>query len=124
MDSLSPTSYLKPSATIDFDPLVVDDTAELDRIPDPRPSNRPTVARSPQSSSSSDSRVPTPQSPRPKLSDALKNATFSPKRPRSVQSTRTTPRSQRITESRHDSPGYGRHHHGTPGESPVSFFRV
>ena len=100
---------LQPSATVDFDPLVVDDTAELDRILAPKPSTRPPLSRSPQSACSS----PAPQSPRPKLSDALKNATFSPKRPRSVPPHKTTPRTQRI----YDSPGHGRYHSGggTPG---------
>lgn len=103
-----------PSATVDFDPLVVDDTAELERILEPRPSARPAVSRSPQSSSSSsDAPIATPQSPRPKLSDALRHATFSPKRPRSAQSHRT-PRALRTGDSRPESPLA---RHATPGRN-------
>ncbi|KAK0187925.1 hypothetical protein F5146DRAFT_934495 [Armillaria mellea] len=81
-------SRYPPSGGISFDPVVVDDTAELDRIlasgyvPPPSLSSRSVRLRSPQSASppSSDSEG---QQSRPKISDALRHVSFSPKRPRS-----------------------------------------
>ncbi|KAI0078207.1 hypothetical protein K474DRAFT_1697183 [Panus rudis PR-1116 ss-1] len=91
-------------SVIDFDPLVVDDTEELDRILQPRTDIRAALSRSPQSSISSGttSDASPVSSPRPKLSDALQHAVFSPKRPRSAQSTRST-RTHR-SETRPESP--------------------
>ncbi|KAI0689700.1 hypothetical protein BC835DRAFT_1308236 [Cytidiella melzeri] len=72
--------------TVDFDPLVVDDSAELERVlPTRRPAAPVPGLRSPSSCSSS-SRPATPLSPRPKLSDTLHQVAFSPKRPRNGQS--------------------------------------
>lgn len=88
--------------SLTFDPLVVDSTAELDRVlqsghappPHMQPQNRSVRLRSPHPSSSSASSSTSdsdhhseghrqdPQS-RPKLSDALRRVSFSPKRPRS-----------------------------------------
>ncbi|OCH92589.1 hypothetical protein OBBRIDRAFT_886090 [Obba rivulosa] len=80
------------STAVDFDPVVVDDTAELDEVLKSGYSLPPMRAiRSPLSSSSSSSssepKSPPPMSPnsRPKLSDALHGVAFSPKRPRSAQ---------------------------------------
>ncbi|KAF9474531.1 hypothetical protein BDN70DRAFT_996996 [Pholiota conissans] len=79
-----------------YDPLVVDSTAELDRILEsghapppnmqmqPPPTNlRPPSPISSASSSTSDSDARHPLSPRPKLADHLRHVSFSPKRPRS-----------------------------------------
>ena len=72
-----------------FDPLVVDDSAQLDMVlstghAPPRTFNA--GLRSPlASSSSSVSDSPHQSSRRPKLSDGLSQATFSPKRPRNPQ---------------------------------------
>ncbi|GBE85280.1 hypothetical protein SCP_0704670 [Sparassis crispa] len=77
------------SAATDFDPVVVDDTAEIDRIL--QSGHTGVVVRSPDCSSSatSDSEPASlrsnTRSPRPKLSDALHKVAFSPKRPRSAQ---------------------------------------
>ncbi|KAF9005405.1 hypothetical protein BDQ17DRAFT_1303766 [Cyathus striatus] len=76
------------------DPLVVDDTAELDRILESGrnlPSSLHSRLRSPLLSSSSASDTDSGQSSqsstqnRPKLTDALRRVSFSPKRPRSPQ---------------------------------------
>ncbi|KAF9267567.1 hypothetical protein L218DRAFT_1074297 [Marasmius fiardii PR-910] len=85
----SRSKYTAPGG-ITFDPLVVDSTAELDRIlesgraPPPSLRCRADVARSNNSSStsssSSDSEGP---NSRPKITDALRRVSFSPKRPRS-----------------------------------------
>ncbi|KAH9841344.1 uncharacterized protein C8Q71DRAFT_853748 [Rhodofomes roseus] len=79
------------SFSAQFDPLVVEDTEELDRVLQsghatlPVPSLQSSTTSS---ASASDPDSPRPQSPsvRPKLSDALDAITFSPKRPRSAQS--------------------------------------
>ncbi|KAG7442993.1 uncharacterized protein BT62DRAFT_904157 [Guyanagaster necrorhizus] len=80
-------SRYPPPGGISFDPVIVDDTAELDRIlasgyvPPPSLKSRSVRLRSPHTaSSSSDSEE---QQPRPKISDALRRVSFSPKRPRS-----------------------------------------
>ncbi|THH31182.1 hypothetical protein EUX98_g2995 [Antrodiella citrinella] len=86
--------------TVDFDPLVVDDTAELDQLFQTYRSEGVSGLQSPPSSGSA-SPVPQPTvtSPRPKLSDALHRVTFSPKRPRSAQATpHRTPRSGKRAE--------------------------
>ncbi|KAK0221898.1 hypothetical protein IW262DRAFT_1296528 [Armillaria fumosa] len=81
-------SRYPPPGGISFDPVVVDDTAELDRIlasgyvPPPSLSSRSVRLRSPQSASSPSSDSDGQQS-RPKISDALRRVSFSPKRPRS-----------------------------------------
>ncbi|KAI0917466.1 hypothetical protein AcW1_007340 [Taiwanofungus camphoratus] len=97
------------SKTINYDPLVVDDTAELDRVlQSGHASQLPPPICAPASytsSSVSDSRPCSPvlnnMSPRPKLSDALNAVAFSPKRPRGAQSP-NSPRSHsfaRLTPS-------------------------
>ncbi|PBK97754.1 hypothetical protein ARMGADRAFT_650965 [Armillaria gallica] len=79
-------SRYPPPGGISFDPVVVDDTAELDRIlasgyvPPPSLSSRSVRLRSPQSATSSSSDSEGQQS-RPKISDALRHVSFSPKRP-------------------------------------------
>ncbi|KAI0755192.1 hypothetical protein C8Q80DRAFT_1248305 [Daedaleopsis nitida] len=76
----------------EFDPLVVDDTAELDRVLQSghAPAHTIRSARSSSPSSSSDSTgplsPPQQQDSRPRLADALNHLTFSPKRPRNAQS--------------------------------------
>ncbi|KAK0201843.1 hypothetical protein DFS33DRAFT_1386145 [Desarmillaria ectypa] len=83
-------SRYPPPGGISFDPIVVDDTAELDRIlasgyvPPPSLNSRSVRLRSPQSASSSSSDSEGQQS-RPKISDALRRVSFSPKRPRGAQ---------------------------------------
>ncbi|PSS06838.1 hypothetical protein PHLCEN_2v3557 [Hermanssonia centrifuga] len=79
-----------PSMTAQFDPLVVDDSADLDLT------NRQVAALRSSSSSSSSSRPNTPLSPRPKLSDALHSVSFSPKRPRNVQPIASKPPRPRV----------------------------
>ncbi|KAH9480153.1 hypothetical protein JR316_0006750 [Psilocybe cubensis] len=92
------------AATMTYDPVVVDNTAELDRIlasghapaaVPPTPSPPPVISRSfsfhptpPTSSVSSDSenQAQHQQSSRLKLTDHLRHVSFSPKRPRSAQS--------------------------------------
>ncbi|KZT64268.1 hypothetical protein DAEQUDRAFT_718247 [Daedalea quercina L-15889] len=76
------------SVSAHFDPLVVEDTAEVDRILQSGHATPPASSlQSSSSSSASGPGSPRPQSPavRPKLSDALSSAAFSPKRPRSAQ---------------------------------------
>ncbi|KAL0066156.1 hypothetical protein AAF712_006781 [Marasmius tenuissimus] len=85
----SRSKYSAPGG-ITFDPLVVDSTAELDRIlqsghaPPPSLRSRADIAHSNNStstsSSSSDSEGP---HYRPKITDSLRRVSFSPKRPRS-----------------------------------------
>ncbi|ESK89236.1 proteophosphoglycan ppg4 [Moniliophthora roreri MCA 2997] len=84
----SRSKYSAAGAGLTFDPLVVDSTAELDRLlqsghaPPPSLRSRADLARSNYSSSassSSDSESPS----RPKITDALRRVSFSPKRPRS-----------------------------------------
>ena len=76
------------SHLLGFDPLVVDDTAELDRVlqTGQTPVSVPPLRSPGSSSTSSDSH---PASPRPKLSDTLLRVGFSPKRPRNAQSPRS-----------------------------------
>ncbi|KAJ3559487.1 hypothetical protein NM688_g313 [Phlebia brevispora] len=73
--------------TVDFDPLVVDDSAELVGLAGQRQGRLPQGLRSPSTTSSS-SRPATPLSPRPTLTDALSSVAFSPKRPRNEAITR------------------------------------
>ena len=76
---------------MDFDPLVVDDTAELDRVLQSghAPPGAIRSSRSSSPSTGSDSTAPLSPPPqedsRPRLADALSHMTFSPKRPRSAQ---------------------------------------
>ncbi|KAF8969022.1 hypothetical protein BDZ97DRAFT_1754952 [Flammula alnicola] len=87
-----------------YDPLVVDSTAELDKIlesghaPPPNFQSRSIRPLSPMSSASSsasdsENRQQTHASSRPKLSDHLRHVSFSPKRPRSVQGNNSNPSS-------------------------------
>ncbi|KII90515.1 hypothetical protein PLICRDRAFT_39079 [Plicaturopsis crispa FD-325 SS-3] len=86
------------AASLNFDPLVVDDSAELDRVLRsgqtathlPPHLRSPPLAPSSASSSSSDSGSG-PERSRPKLSDALQRVDFSPKRPRSAQGHHASP---------------------------------
>ncbi|TFK38989.1 hypothetical protein BDQ12DRAFT_735193 [Crucibulum laeve] len=89
-------SKLAGVGSVTFDPLVVDSTAELDRIlesghaPPASLHSRSVRLRSPLSSatssaSDSDSGHSHSSISRPKLSDALRRVSFSPKRPRSPQ---------------------------------------
>ncbi|KAG5651272.1 hypothetical protein H0H81_009238 [Sphagnurus paluster] len=87
--------------SVTFDPLVVDSTAELDRVlqsgyapayAQPQPIQSPLHSSSSSSTSDSD----THPASRPKLSDALRRVSFSPQRPRSnagspAMSTRALP---------------------------------
>ncbi|CCM06128.1 uncharacterized protein FIBRA_08377 [Fibroporia radiculosa] len=88
----STKSRFMASNTVNFDPLVVDDTAELDRVLQSGHASLPSALRSPASSFTSSCSLSEPGSPRPgtptrpKLSDALQSLAFSPKRPRSAQS--------------------------------------
>lgn len=70
---------------VDFDPLVVDDSAEFAEFANRKHHRRPPSGHQSSSTSSSSSRPDTPLSPRPTLSDALSSVAFSPKRPRSNQ---------------------------------------
>jgi hypothetical protein len=74
---------------VTFDPLVVDSTAELDRVLQsgyaPGFGSHPSHVHSPLHSSSSSSASDS-ETPRPKITDALRRVSFSPKRPRSAQS--------------------------------------
>ncbi|KAF8630896.1 hypothetical protein AX17_005254 [Amanita inopinata Kibby_2008] len=110
MFDTDPSKSKFSNKNITFDPLIVDSTAELDRVlqsghnpPPPLRSrdksssqhSRSVRLRSPlnsfSSSTSTDDEVDRVNSdnPRPKLTDALRRVSFSPKRPRSPQ---TTPR--------------------------------
>ncbi|KAI0775518.1 hypothetical protein BD413DRAFT_470828 [Trametes elegans] len=124
------------ASVVDFDPLVVDDTAELDRVLE---SGRapPTTIRSARSStissSSSDTTEPiSPQpqyEPRPRLSDALSHLTFSPKRPRSAQalpSPRITSLTSQTRSSTPDRTSFSRHlpRSGSPVTLPASTPRI
>lgn len=88
-----------------FDPLVIDDSAQLDMVlstghAPPRALNA--SLGSPLASSSSSSSVsdsPHQSSRRPKLSDGLRQATFSPKRPRNPQAF-VSPRNERSNSTR------------------------
>ncbi|EKM49207.1 uncharacterized protein PHACADRAFT_179304 [Phanerochaete carnosa HHB-10118-sp] len=87
LDPNSTRSRHLASATVDFnDPLVVDDSAELDEVFQAGCAPIPTASIRSPSTASSSSRPNTPLSPRPKLSDALSHVAFSPKRPRRPQS--------------------------------------
>ncbi|PFH53357.1 hypothetical protein AMATHDRAFT_1416 [Amanita thiersii Skay4041] len=102
---------------ITFDPLVVDSTAELDRVlqsgyqqpptlhpRDKSQSQRSVRVRSPPHSSSTsidtdNDNANTTITSRPKLSDALRRVSFSPKRPRSPLGTQAQPSHVRIPSS-------------------------
>jgi hypothetical protein len=77
--------------SVTFDPLVVDSTAELDRVLQsgyaPPFGSQPSHIHSPLHSSSSSSASDS-ETPRPKITDALRRVSFSPKRPRSAQADR------------------------------------
>lgn len=98
-----------------FDPLVVDgdDTEQLDRVLNTG-RHAPHILRSPLASSSSSS---SSSSPRPKLSDALHNVAFSPKRPRSVQPF-VSPRAPRNPSRRPVSPSPGKVNFDVPTPRP------
>ena len=98
------TQILQGTVSMTYDPVVVDNTAELDRILEsghaPPPSLRSRSVRvaspSPSASSTNDEAHGHAQphsSPRPKLADHLRHVSFSPKRPRSVQSNHSNPSS-------------------------------
>ncbi|KAJ3784799.1 hypothetical protein GGU10DRAFT_19536 [Lentinula aff. detonsa] len=89
----SRSKYSAPGPGISLDPLVVDSTAELDRIlesghaPPPIPRSRDAPAHfSHSSSSSSSSDSEGGPSSRPKIVDSLRRVSFSPKRPRVAHS--------------------------------------
>ena len=91
---------MKISTVVDFDPLVVEDTDELDNILQTCNIERSVPVQSSISSGSSSASgsgraTPVPQSPRPTLTDALSRGHFSPQRPRNPQlnSGRRTPNS-------------------------------
>ena len=86
-----------------FDPLVVEDSVQLDMVLNTGhapPHALDAGLRSPvASSSSSTSDSPHQSSRRPKLSDGLSQATFSPKRPRNAQAY-VSPRTERSNGTR------------------------
>lgn len=85
-----------------FDPLVVDDSVQLDMVLNtghaPPRTHNPGL-RSPIASSSTSSDSHHQPSRRPKLSDGLSRATFSPKRPRNAQAF-VSPRTDRSNGTR------------------------
>ncbi|KAI8986243.1 hypothetical protein BD414DRAFT_578325 [Trametes punicea] len=96
-NSTKSKQIFQTASAVDLDPLIVDDTAELDRVLQSGHAP-PATIRSTRSSSSSSSSDPTePLSPqpqfeaRPRLSDALSHIAFSPKRPRSAQALPSPP---------------------------------
>ncbi|TFY70332.1 hypothetical protein EVG20_g2673 [Dentipellis fragilis] len=122
------------SSHVPFDPVIGDNTAQIDNALSSRLSGA-ALPRSPQSSSSSNSgsepETPDPTSPssRPKLSDALSHLTFSPKRPRSpaiasANSRSSSPalslnRSYRSRES--NSVRLKRHRRAPPVQAPAPY---
>jgi len=83
---------LQGMGSVTYDPLIVDSTAELDRILKSGYAAPPSLRSrlgSPLSSASSASDSEGGAQARPKLSDHLRHVSFSPKRPRSAQSNRT-----------------------------------
>ncbi|TEB30524.1 hypothetical protein FA13DRAFT_1733395 [Coprinellus micaceus] len=114
MSMFDEQSKSKNTATnnLTFEPLVVDSTAELDRILQSgyAPQNQSVHPTPPTSHASSSSRTDSePASPpRPKLSDHLRTLAFSPKRPRTVpmspgHNAQTSPLAKRSTLSRSSS---------------------
>ncbi|KAF8158574.1 hypothetical protein B0H34DRAFT_464811 [Crassisporium funariophilum] len=105
-------SRFQGAASMTYDPLVVDSTAELDRIlesghaPPPSARSRSVRVTSPASSASSSvsdeegGQEPVQSSSRPKLTDHLRHVSFSPKRPRSAQSSHSNPASPLARASR------------------------
>ncbi|KAI0086584.1 hypothetical protein BDY19DRAFT_960654 [Irpex rosettiformis] len=69
-------------SAVDFDPLIVDDSIEIERVLSTSRPYAPVPGLHSSGSSTSSSRPATPLSPRPKLSDTLHHVAFSPKRPR------------------------------------------
>ncbi|KAF8802092.1 hypothetical protein BYT27DRAFT_7197143 [Phlegmacium glaucopus] len=96
-------SKVQCTASMTCDPIVVDSTAELDRLlesghaPPLSLRSRSVRVASPAPSASSSAteeargQVQPQPSPRPKLTDHLRHVSFSPKRPRSVQSNHSNP---------------------------------
>ncbi|CDO75300.1 hypothetical protein BN946_scf184654.g8 [Trametes cinnabarina] len=91
-DANSTKSRQITTSMVGYDPLIVDDTAELDRVLQSGhalPATTRSARSSTSSSSSSDTTEPLSPQPqfesRPRLSDALSHVAFSPKRPRSAQ---------------------------------------
>ncbi|KAJ3715531.1 hypothetical protein C8R42DRAFT_681168 [Lentinula raphanica] len=88
----SRSKYPAPGPGISFDPLVVDDTAELDRIlesghaPPPVLCPRDTPTRPSHSSETSSSSDSEGGPSRPRIIDSLRRVSFSPKRPRVAHS--------------------------------------
>ena len=86
-----------------FDPHVVDDSVQLDMVLNtghaPSHTLNPALRSPLASSSSSTSDPPRQSSRRPKLSDGLSQATFSPKRPRNPQAF-VSPRAERSNGTR------------------------
>ncbi|KAJ2914734.1 hypothetical protein MD484_g5681, partial [Candolleomyces efflorescens] len=108
MSMLEDPSKSRHTVQVTSDPIVVDSTAELDRIlqsgyAPPNRSIHPTPPMSQASSSSSDTEPGSP--PRAKLSDHLRSIPFSPKRPRNPQP---------------PSPIIQHHHHRQPQASPLA----
>ncbi|OJT13846.1 hypothetical protein TRAPUB_9616 [Trametes pubescens] len=101
-DANSTKSRQITASAVDFDPLIVDDTAELDRVLQSGHARQANIRAAHSSSSSSSSDTTEPLSPqpqyesRPRLSDALSHIGFSPKRPRSAQGL-TSPRLASLT---------------------------
>ncbi|PPQ93085.1 hypothetical protein CVT25_003117 [Psilocybe cyanescens] len=100
MFDMDPSKHHATTANMTHDPLVVDSTAELDRIlasghaPLPPPANsrsfQPTPPTSSVSSDSEGGHTHT-GSARPKLTDHLRHVSFSPKRPRTAQNVHASP---------------------------------
>ncbi|KAI0051082.1 hypothetical protein FA95DRAFT_1485994 [Auriscalpium vulgare] len=94
------------SRSVPLEPVVVDNTMDLDRVMPPR--NTHTAGyrtRSPRSalsssSSSSEPETPDPTTSRPKLSDGLPHLMFSPKRPRSPALAGSRPTSPALSYTR------------------------
>jgi len=100
-----------------YDPLVVDSTAELDRILEsghapPPPMVRPPSPTSSVTSSGSDSS----SRRRPKLTDHLRHVSFSPKRPRSAQTHLVSPLSR---STHHVEPNNFEHSMNAPTPRPA-----
>ncbi|KAH8104479.1 hypothetical protein BXZ70DRAFT_1075478 [Cristinia sonorae] len=128
----SSKSIINPIAT--FDPLVVDDSTELDQFfPQSRRELSGLQSPPPSDGAPSPTTRDIVHSPRPKLSDALHRVTFSPKRPRSAQNTpshrsaRQTKRNEpsftaqsTARDRTHQSLSYGAIRHSIPDEPAVN----
>ncbi|KAL0960815.1 hypothetical protein HGRIS_005834 [Hohenbuehelia grisea] len=110
--------------SVDADPLVVEDTGELDRILQsehaPTPRQRSVRVRSPHSSAVSDSDSPTS---RPKLSDALRHVSFSPKRPRNAPSRHLAPSSPESSAASDEKHSPRRHSRSQHTSQPIGISR-